>query len=407
MNPYFIPASVLLPKKEIDLTKWAVIACDQYTSEPEYWERAENIVGSAPSALSLILPELYLGTKDETSRIDRIHETMREYEKSVLAPTPVTYLYVERTQPDGRVRRGIVGAVDLEQYSFASDTKKAVRATEGTVLSRIPPRVRVRRGAPLELPHVLLLADDPDMTLFEKIVSPAFGGELCYDFDLMLGGGHLRGYLCDPQTVDAIDRAITALAAKDEFLFAVGDGNHSLASAKQHYEDLKKTMTEEEAAAHPARYALCEVESLYDEALDFEPIYRVLFGADPEDVLSAFAAYRTPGEASHCITLLIGERKETVYLPKSAHPLAVGALQPILDEYLSTHAGTSVDYIHGEESLAALAKRPGAVGFLFAGMQKYDLFPSVRIGGSLPRKTFSMGHADDKRFYMEARRIEK
>jgi uncharacterized protein (DUF1015 family) len=330
-------------------------------------------------------------------------------------------IYLERTQSDGTVRHGIIGAVDLEQYDYSVGSTSMIRATEGTVLERIPPRVAVRRGAPVELPHVMLLIDDRKRTVIEAAAPLAKKNVPIYDFDLMLGGGHVTGYLLDAEVQGQIADALTVLATPEEMLerygdaslapllFAVGDGNHSLATAKASYEEIKAKIGAEAAKEHPARYALAEVVNLHDEALNFEPIYRVVFGADQNDLiaeLKAFAAGLGGSAAPQRVTVVTAEGEQNLEITSPEQQLTVGTLQRFLDGYLKLHPDASVDYIHGEDSLRNLAKGEGAVGFLFEGMQKNDLFRTVLYDGALPRKTFSMGHAQDKRYYLECRKIQ-
>jgi uncharacterized protein (DUF1015 family) len=327
---------------------------------------------------------------------------------------------LERTQSDGTVRTGIVGAVDLECYDYTKGSQSLIRATEGTVLERIPPRVAVRRGAPLELPHVMLLIDDPHATVIEPIASDCTKKQPIYDFDLMLGGGHAAGYLLDAEEQSRVCAALGALIEPDAIaarygdeslaplLFAVGDGNHSLATAKASYEEIKAQIGAEAARSHPARYALAEVVNLHDEALQFEPIYRVVFGADRLDLLAKLkenVSALKGSAAAQSITVVMGDEEELLTIPTPEQQLTVGTLQRFLDAYLREHPEASVDYIHGEDSLRSLAKEDGAIGFLFDGMEKNDLFRTVLYDGALPRKTFSMGHAQDKRYYLECRKI--
>lgn len=418
-NLCFSPADILLPDfSRTEGSTWAVIACDQFTSEPEYWEEAARTVGDAPSALRLILPECYLGERAE--RVPAINREMRALLDSDFFKTHEdAVLYLERTCPDGRVRRGLIGKIDLECYGYGATDTLPIRSTEGTVLERIPPRVEIRRDAPLELPHVMLLIDDAECRVIEKIAA-ATEGPVLYDFDLMAGGGHVRGMRLTAAECEAIDAELCRLASPEEqerkygrpspaFLFAVGDGNHSLASAKATYEELKSVIGAEAAARHPARYALVEVVNLHDTALDFEPIYRVVMGADTEDLLGAFAAY-TAAEGDAALgrqefTVIAGTDERMLTLP-ATHVQPVGTLQRFLDAYVASHPEVEIDYIHDEASLRALAARPGSIGFLFRGMEKVDLFPAVAAEGPLPRKTFSMGHARDKRYYLDARRIK-
>lgn len=398
----FVPARILLPRD--DFEKWSVIACDQFTSQPEYWEETARIAGDAPSAFHLILPELYLGKENTEERIERIHEKMETYLRNdFLKEYDQAMVYVERTQSDGRIRRGLVGAIDLLAYDFHAGSHSPVRATEGTVLSRIPPRLKVRQGARLELPHILVLIDDPARSVIEPLAQASL--PVLYDFDLMQGGGHVKGRLVGSSQFSAVQTALASLKGADGGLwFAVGDGNHSLATAKTAYENLRQDMSEEEWLNHPARYALVELCNLRDEAIGFEPIHRVVFGVQPDDLLRFLreAGEATDGQKATYVTA--SERGELRF----AHPtsnLTVGTLQNLLDAYLAAHPEAEVDYIHGEEVVESLVRRPDAVGFLLPPMLKEELFPTVEKDGALPRKTFSMGHAQDKRYYLEAREI--
>ena len=343
---------------------------------------------------------------------------MKQYLDSVLVCHPNTQIFVERTQSDTSVRRGIVMAVDLECYDYKRGASSLIRATEATVVERIPPRVAIRRGADIELPHVMLLIDDPQRTVIEPLSDT--DGEVAYDTDLMLGGGHVKGRFlteADKQRVAAaLDSLITPKAMEERYgdaslsplLFAVGDGNHSLASAKAAYEEVKSQLGDG-AADHPARYALVEVVNIHDDALRFEPIYRVMFGVDPEDVLSSLNSYLDSLDGSakaQKISYVYGDRKGELVAKAPVRQLTVGTLQDFIDGYLKSHEGAEVDYIHGEASTLALAGGDGAIGFLFEGMSKSELFRTVIYDGALPRKTFSMGHAEDKRYYLECRKIK-
>lgn len=406
LKKVFCAADILLPELEkTDGTLWSVVACDQYTSQPDYWARVRERVGAAPSTLRLMLPEVDLD-KSETE-IPRIHQSMETALSEWLVPYKNAMLLLERTQADGRVRRGVIGAIDLEAYDYRADAVSPIRATEGTVLSRIPPRVKIRRDAPLEMPHVMLLFDDPDDTVIGPLRQETEALPRLYDFDLMENGGHVRGYLLDADRQDRLTDALAALCERQgehPLLFAVGDGNHSLASAKAAYEELKQTLGEDAARSHPARYALVEAVNLHDAALDFEPIYRAVFGVDADKLIRAFETYAEEQDGSaapqvFCIVTKQGERTVTVPHPRLTLPVAT--LQDFLDECKDLQ----IDYIHGEDALRSLAAQEGTVGFLFGGMDKSDLFPAVLADGALPRKTFSMGHAHDKRFYLECRRI--
>ena len=418
MKKCYSAADILLPDfQSYDPAKWAVVACDQFTSEPEYWEKAEAIVGDAPSTLRMILPEVYLSEGNE--RIPVINETMKQYLDTLLLPHTDTMIYVERTQSDGSIRRGIVMAIDLECYDYRKGASALIRATEATVVERIPPRVAIRRGAAVELPHVMLLIDDAERTVIEPLIS-SNAGTPAYDTDLMLNGGHIYGRFLDDAEIRRVGRTLDALVTPEAMgarygdsslsplLFAVGDGNHSLASAKAAYEEIKASLGTEAAASHPARYALCEVVNIHDEALKFEPIYRVMFGVDPSDVLTSLNAYvkNLHGDAApQSCTYVYGSEHGSLTIDTPVRQLTVGTLQDFIDEYLASHSEAEVDYIHGEASVEALAKKPNAIGFLFSGMEKRELFPTVMFDGALPRKTFSMGHAEDKRYYLECRKI--
>ena len=416
----FYPADILLPK-DVDMTKWAVVACDQFTSQPEYWEAVERNVGDAPSTLRLILPEAKLNGPDVDSDIADINATMTRYlDQGIFRTLTDSILYIERTQSDGKVRHGLIGMVDLDQYDFTPGSGALIRATEGTVLSRIPPRVKVRQDAPIELPHVMLLIDDPDRTVMEPLTAASGTMEELYDFELQQGGGHLKGWKLSDAQMDAVADALTALCGEAEIerkygmkgvaplLFAVGDGNHSLATAKQCYENLKKNTPESEWASLPARYALVEVVNNHDDALGFEPIHRVLFNVRPEEFVAAFRAvypHAYEGKGAGHVIEFVWQGHDTFFtVPDPEVQLAVGTLQPVIDEFLALHGG-EVDYIHGDDVTRELGSKEGNMGFLLPAMGKEQLFKTVMADGVLPRKTFSMGHAQDKRYYVEARKI--
>lgn len=405
----FKSADILLADG-IDFTKWSVVACDQYTSEPEYWHKVEEIVGDAPSTLRLTFPEVYLSEGD--ARIKKINKAMHEYlEKGIFKKYPHALIYIERTIDNKKVRRGIVGAVDLEKYDFSKDSRSEIRATEGTVLSRIPPRVRIRENAPLELPHVMLLIDDEKKDIIESLAAKRDKMEKLYDFELMQNGGHLAGYLLSRELTDEVAAKLEYLeqsADKDNPLtYAVGDGNHSLATAKTCWETIKKDLSEEEKEAHPARFALCELENIHDEALEFEPIHRVVFGIEPKDLIFAMKSfYKTTDtdNGGQCIEYITEDGEGRFFIENPKSNLTVGSLQIFLDEYIKTHSG-EIDYIHGAEVCRELGAKAGNIGFILPAMKKSQLFPSVMKDGALPRKTFSMGEAYEKRFYMEAKML--
>ena len=416
----FYPADILLPKKA-DMSKWAVVACDQFTSEPEYWERVEKTVGDAPSTLRLILPEANLKAPNVDEFIADINSSMDSYLKGDVFETLTdSLIYIERSQSDGKIRHGLIGMVDLDQYDFTPGSGALIRATEGTVLERIPPRAKVRRNAPIELPHVMLLIDNPEKTVIEPLTAAADKMEKVYDFDLMENGGHIKGFKLSDKQIDAVADALEGLCADDAMkakynvsgvaplLFAVGDGNHSLATAKACYEEQKKGKTPEEYLALPARYALVEVVNNHDDALQFEPIHRVLFDVDREKFMAEFQkfypnAHEGKGEG-HTIEFVWEGVDKFITVPDPKVQLAVGTLQAFIDQYLKEFGG-EVDYIHGDEVTKELGSKKGNMGFLLPAMGKDQLFKTVMSDGVLPRKTFSMGHAQDKRYYVEARKI--
>ena len=427
--------NVMLPPKGTDFSKWAVVACDQFTSQPEYWEAARKFIGDAPTTLDLFLPEAYLGKEGEAERIATIRKNMREYmAKGILETKPQGFVLVKRSVA-GNTRWGLVMALDLECYDYNKGATTLIRATEGTIVERIPPRLRIREGAPLELPHILVLIDDPKRTVIEPLAAKTEALDKLYDTDLMLDGGHITGWLVDGEKdiQGAID-AMTVLTDADAFhakygdhaplLFAMGDGNHSFATAKANWEKVKATLTPEEQKDHPARYALVEVENVHDDGIVFEPIHRVLFGiggmegaeklleklkaqnGDAKIVLSDDMPKASGGEV-HTIPFCTGKTFGAFVVEKPAAQLAVGTLQNAIDALLKETEGAEVDYIHGEAVVRDLAAKPDTMGFLLPAMQKSELFPTVVFDGALPRKTFSMGEANEKRYYLECRKIEK
>ncbi len=392
-NHSFSAADILLPKSNFE--NWATIACDQYTSEPEYWEDVKKAAGDMPSAFNIVLPEVYL-SKDNSDYINKINKNMQEYlDSDIFDSYNNALIFIERIQSDGKCRRGIVGKIDLEEYDYRAGSNAEIRATEQTVLSRIPPRVEIRKNAPLELPHVMLLFDDVKHMIFSYLKARKSEFKKAYDFTLMCGAGSITGYILDDEAQSKVLSCLHILKEQnDGFLFCVGDGNHSLATAKECY-NLNKT--------EQSRYALCEIVNIHDTALEFEPIYRVVFGVNPKELLDDFV--KTVGQGEQKFVCVYGETQTEISV-KPTSKLAVGTLQSFLDNYVKSHPNAEIDYIHGENSLKKLASREDAIGFIFSGMQKNELFDAVNTDGSLPRKTFSMGHADDKRFYIEARKIK-
>lgn len=437
--------TVLLPKKGTDMTKWSVVACDQYTSEPEYWAEVEKTVGDNPSTLKMTFPEVYLEEGNSEERISQINSTMEKYIKeSVLEAHGPCFIYVDRKTSHTPSRKGLIMAVDLEKYDYSVGSQTLIRATEGTVIERLPPRIKIRENASLELPHVMLLIDDPEKSVIEPLAEKAEALEKVYDFDLMMKGGHIKGYkIDDEETVGNILSALEKLADPDTFqkkysvgndkgvlLFAVGDGNHSLASAKGHWELIKCNCGAEELENHPARYALVEVVNVHDTGLTFEPIHRVVFNVNTDDLLDSMVkflgnencSYRkmnsmesiftelqalSSNKYSHAIGFCTGEGFGVIEVSNPSRNLEVGTLQAFLDEYLKNNKDVKVDYIHGEDVVLKLGTQKGNIGFFLPKMSKHDLFKTVILDGVLPRKTFSMGEADEKRFYLECRKISK
>lgn len=419
MNIPFKRGNILLPKNT-DMTKWSVVACDQYTSEPEYWNDVEKIVGDAPSTLKLTLPEIYLEDENVSERIAKINSNMKALlDEDFFNEYKDSMIYLERTQSDGKIREGLIGVVDLEAYSYEKGAETPIRATEKTVIERIPPRVKIRENAPLELPHIMILIDDDKKQIIEDLKNKVSEDDIVYDFDLMKNGGHVKGYLLNEETMDEVDKGLKELADKEVFakkydvnnkevlLFAMGDGNHSLATAKACYEKLKETMSEEEYLNNPARYALVELVNLHSPALEFEAINRVIFNTNPEKLLNSLKEYyqiNKDGNGQE-IEVITNDVDEKWYIENPKSNIAVGSIQIFLDEYLKNNEG-KIDYIHGEETTKNLAKQSGNVGFIFEAMPKNELFKTVILDGSLPRKTFSMGHSYDKRYYLESRKIK-
>ena len=413
-NNAFLPADILLPK-DCDMSKWAVIACDQFTSDQAYWDRVRANAEGSVSTINLILPEAELGTEKEAEHTALINKTMAEYmANGVFETYENSLVYVERTLENGSIRMGLMGMVDLDAYDYSVGASSAIRATERTVTERIPPRQRVRRDAPIELPHILLLCDDHDKVLIEPIAVKKDTMKVLYDFDLMEDGGHITGWLVSGKDVEEFNATLAEYSAnvgkKYEGLkgapvvFAVGDGNHSLATAKSCYEELKKNNPGVDLSNHPARYALVELENIHDPSQEFEPIHRDIFETDTDKMLKAIEE-NICAEGGYPVKWYDGDKSGTVYLDRSKSELAVGVLQAFLDEYLKENKG-EIDYIHDDDALIALAAKENAIGFLVPGMEKSQLVRGVVSDGVLPRKTFSMGHSREKRYYLESRKIK-
>lgn len=436
---------ILLPAEGVSYDKWSVIACDQYTSQPEYWEEVSEIVGDSYSTLNLTLPEVYLehGNYDTEGMIKKIHGNMKEYlDKNVLVPQKPGFIYVERSTGHAVPRKGLVISIDLENYDYAANSQSLVRPTEKTVIERIPPRVKVRENATAEFPHIMLLIDDPNEAIIEPLAAMKDQLEKVYDFELMMKGGHISGYKIEnEELIGKLIGGFEALAdpslirekyslteEKPVLLFAVGDGNHSLASAKAHWENVKKTLTAEQVELHPARFALVEVVNVHDKSLEVEPIHRELFNVDSEALLNALGAYcketgsdlevkyhdsRTimniedlAGDYNtHMFSIVTKDQSGTIIIKNPKANIPVGTIQIFLDEFLKNNPSTKIDYIHGTDVIDKLSAKDGNMGFILPPIEKSDLFRSVILDGVMPRKTFSMGEAHEKRYYIEGKKI--
>lgn len=441
---------IMLPNHSIDLKKWAVVACDQYTSQRSYWKSVEDEIGDSPSTLHMVYPEVYLEDTDKEQRILNITNAMNEYmEKNLLETLLPSFVYVERTLDTG-TRKGLMIALDLDQYDYKEGSQSLIRSTEGTVLDRLPPRIAIRKDAVLETPHIMVLIDDPEKTVIEPIANKISESDKLYDFDLMMDGGHISGYRIERlEAIEEIANSLTKLADPNLFrqkydvdedkgvlLFAMGDGNHSFATAKACWDNIKEDLSEEEKQNHPARFALVELVNVHDEAMVFEPIHRVLFKVDPKHVLQSMQAYYDETEQAfkyesfdskenmmrqyqeylqeysktsdaHLIPYSFLGEWGILKIAQAKSNIEAGTLQSFIDDYLLNNPEVTVDYIHGEEVTEELGSQEGNMGFLLPNMNKNDLFKTVIIDDVLPRKTFSMGEAHEKRFYLECRKIVK
>lgn len=418
-NTAFGSADILIPKKSVDMNKWAIVACDQYTSEPEYWENVYENVGDSYSTLSLILPELYLEEEGVDARISDIHNSMQSYlDSGIFDEYKDAMIYVERIQSNGILRQGLIGKIDLEKYDFSKESISEVRATEATVIERIPPRIKVRQGAALELPHIMILIDDPDNTVIEPLAGETTEADKVYDTELMQGGGSIKGFLINADLQNKVGAVLSELAEPETFnkkygmenvpvlLFAMGDGNHSLATAKEFYEQLKATDPTHDFSDHPARYALAEIVNLHSPALEFEAIHRLVYDIDTEKLISEMNAELSISEnnSEQCFTYYCCGAEKKAFIGNTTSNLTVGSLQNFLDAYIKKNGG-KIDYIHGTDTVKEIAERHNGIAFILPDMNKSQLFPTVIKDGALPRKTFSMGHAADKRYYIESRNI--
>ena len=418
MKRIFDRANILLPQN-CDMTKWSVVACDQFSSQPEYWAALEKENAGVPSTLHLMFPEAYLETRDQFAEAEKINAEMDRYlAEGVFRTLPDSYVYIERTLASGEVRRGLLGVLDLDAYDYSKGSTSPIRATEGTIESRLPPRVRVREGAALEMPHIMVFIDDPKNSVMglldrEKNSLPAL-----YDFDLSAGGGHIRGWQVAGAAADALEKTLDALADPDMLrarygdaapaIYAMGDGNHSLATAKKCWEAIKPGLTEAERETHPARRSLVELVNIHDSAIGFEPIHKVLFETDPsaalEELGGALAALSGSADTCHSLRLVTaaGERELTVRGLTIGQ--LIGAAEDACQSYLSRHGG-KIDYIHNDDTALEMGRRPDGAAILLPRMEKGELFPSIVRSGPFPKKSFSIGHAQDKRYYLECRAL--
>ncbi len=424
---------ILIPNNQIDFTKWAVVACDQFTSQPEYWNVVEKIIGQSPSAYNLILPEAYLGTEKEQTHSSKINSLMEEYLKMNYFQMIDGIIYIERYF-DNSVRKGLIAALDLEQYDFTDGAGSLIRATEGTIIDRLPPRIKIRQNALLEVPHILVLIDDPEMSVIAPIIKSSNSIKLIYDFNLMQNSGHLKGYhITSPnlenKVIQALEKLISPEIQSEKYgveknapplLFAVGDGNHSLATAKAVWDKIKHKAPEN----HPARYALVEIVNIHDEGIIFEPIHRLLKGIEEDWFLSMKNFFNNKldiqeiADFKTLVSAVSNNQTEDqvfgvidksnfwlVRIKEPNHTLTVGSIQNCIDDLILTNQINDVDYIHGDDTILELGSKSSNAGIYLPAMRKDSLFRSVINDGALPRKTFSMGEAHQKRFYLECKKI--
>jgi hypothetical protein len=419
-NTGFSKGDILVPNVEC-MSAWSVIACDQYTSQPQYWRDVENFVKTKPSTLNMMVPEIRFASDDLDQRICSVNRAMRTYLRRHMFYEVHDYIYSRRVLSNGKVRCGLVGVIDLEQYEFHPGSQTTVRATEGVIQSLIEPRLAIRDLTPLEVSHTMLLIDDRENTVFASLEQELDQMQLLYSFDLMMGSGSISGYLVTPEQSERIDRALTALATPEEmqkkygitdkgiFVYAVGDGNNSIATAKLHYDNLKRTLSPQKLRNHPARYTLSEIVNLHDDSFEFEPINRVLFGVDTANFLHQLSHVHrisySPQEGQQYFDCVIRDETKRIWIADPSSNVVTGTVQNFIDHYIREFSG-KVDYVHGENIVRQLAAQTDNVGILFPSIPKESLFETILIDGILPRKTFSMGTAADKRFYLECRKIK-
>jgi uncharacterized protein (DUF1015 family) len=419
--------SILLPSAKVEIKKWPVVACDQYTQDRAYWTKVSEITDKTPSTAHIILPEVYLADSDKSERIQNIQKTMKEYLNNDIFMKDINgMIYLERTTAYGRTRKGLITTIDLEEYEWKPFSKAKIRATEATIVDRIPPRMEIRRGAALESPHIMLLVNDSNKSLVEKtgqLTKAAQNSAPVYNTDLMQNSGHITGWEVNNADAKAnVEKSLEEISKKNIcsdgslFMFAVGDGNHSLATAKAVWEEFKEKASPEEIENHPARYALVEIVNIFDEGLTFEPIHRVLFNVDSEKLMT-YVAQNLGGnieKVENAAELEEKVKKSTAgfgfvcekgmfFLNTPVTELAVSRLQPVLDDFLKS--GGEIDYIHGSEEVFRLGGKDGGVSILLPPIAKESFFTTISGSGPLPRKSFSMGEASEKRFYMECRKL--
>jgi len=431
---------ILLPNTDIDLHKWSVVACDQYTSQPDYWQKVAEISKDSPSTLNTIFPEVFLEDDDGEQRIQNINQTMSEYlQQGILKPMPKPgFVLVDRKTSQAPSRKGLIVSIDLEEYDYNKGSTSLIRATEGTIVDRLPPRIKVRQDAAIELPHIMVLIDDPENTVIEPLFEQ--NPELLYDFELMMNSGHIKGYAIDQaEMLEQVSEALSQLADpkvfankynapdQDVLLYAMGDGNHSLATAKAIWEKLKEEAGDKAAIMdNPARYALVELVNIHDQGLQFEPIHRVVFEIDSQALIADMEKHfgsdciikrcnneqemrtqvsHAADDTKHIVPFVDPQGYGYITISNPQFTLELATIQTFLDEYLEKNGG-KVDYIHGDDVVNDLGKQAGNMGFFFPPISKSGLFKTIIFDGALPRKTFSMGEADEKRFYLEARKIK-
>ena len=408
-------AKILLPADDTDMKKWAVVACDQFTSQPKYWEEVREIIGDEPSTLHLVLPEVHLESENVKDYIEAIHAKNKEYRK-LLSRSVDGFVYLERLTQSG-LRTGVLATVDLDRYDYKDGTTSAIRPTENTIIDRIPPRLDVRRGCEFEVPHIMMLIDDKAKKIVEPLADLKNDMTKLYDFDLMQGGGHIAGWAVENDAVinsiiDMVDNLMNepTPAGCAPIAIAAGDGNHSLATAKAYWDEVKQSLTADEKLTHPARYALAEIVNIHCDALTMEPIHRVIFGATDEQAETALKTFFaedkiTEGsDGEHTFEFVTKEGCTSYSLANSKRPLSIYDIEDFIAYFGEKYPAITIDYIHGNDAVKEICK-DDVVGFILPPFEKNDLLKGVYLAGALPKKTFSMGHADEKRYYLELREI--